>query len=187
VPAGRYFSGTSRNTAGLMPNTTATFSVPVSLSAGLTFTGWSVSPDSGYTVSGGTTGSTLGVQFNAYGKYTISANFSLSSVLYSVTKTVSVARTRMKLVELTGVRMRNGAILNTYLINNYDLGRLYFTDTGIRDEFFGHTDGTHSYYYLPMDYIQMIAGVVLSYPYETPDSDLRYGRARPDLEYLYLY
>jgi hypothetical protein len=166
----------------LTPNSSTTFSIPTSFPVGLTFTDWSVSPNSGYTVSGGTTGSTFNVQFDTFGEYIVSANFSLSGNTYSVTKTVTIASSRMKLVELTGVRMRNGAILNVY-----DPGGLYFTDTGIREEFFSYTDGTYSYYYLPMDYIQLIADAVLSYPYYSPDSDLRYGRARPDLEYLYFY
>jgi hypothetical protein len=167
-------------------NNNAIFNIPATLRNGVTFIGWSISPNSNCEVSGGTTGRSFSVKFIATGTYTISASFTLpGNIPYSVTKTIAV-KARLKLVERTGVRKLNSAILDTDLINAADPDRVYFTDTGIREEFLASNNGTHSFYYLPRDYIQIIADVVLKYPYYTDSSDLRYGYASPVLEYLYI-
>ncbi len=163
-------------------NTASVYNIPT-LPSGITFNGWNISPNSGY-VASGTTGDTLDIRFISTGIYTISAYFTLpDGIPCSVSKTIS-AKKRLKIVKGTGVRKLNSAIIRGYGAGSKGL---YFTDTGIREEFLASDNGTHSFYYLPREYIQMIADVVLSYPYYTDSSELRYGLATPEIEYLDIY
>ncbi len=68
--------------------TNMTYSVPTAQD--ITFDRWEITPSSGYTITGGTTGRTMTIRFTTYGTYLLKANFTLpNGSTYTATKTVS--------------------------------------------------------------------------------------------------
>ena len=68
------------------------YNIPTTLPPGVTFNGWSISPSSGYTVSGGLNNRNLNITFSTPADYTVSANLILpDSTPFAVTKTVHVS------------------------------------------------------------------------------------------------
>jgi hypothetical protein len=74
-------------------NANATYTVPAeeNMPDNFTFNGWTVTPDSGYTITGGTTSRDLTIKFTSSGTYTLTANFQLpDGTDYAATKSFTL-------------------------------------------------------------------------------------------------
>lgn len=102
-------------------NTNVTYSVPTTLPPEVSFTGWTVTPNSGHTITGGTNNRSLTIKFNAARDYTLIANFSLpGDVSYSATKTVIPAPT----ISANASQIKLGESV-TFSVNNPQSGTVY--------------------------------------------------------------
>jgi hypothetical protein len=89
---------TGNNPSSVNISTTYTIPDDANLSDDFTFTGWTITPPmgglpgNGYIASGGLNSRNLTVRFMSYGKYTLSANFTLpGGTTYTATKTIEPA------------------------------------------------------------------------------------------------
>lgn len=121
-------------------NNNVTYSTPTTLSAGVSFNNWTISSNSGYTVTGGTSGRNLTIKFTAYGTYTLTANYTLpNGSSCAVTKQITVTSPTppaTPILKATGEQVywgywvRPGTTATVYIDGNYDSFATYEWSTG---------------------------------------------------------